>query len=191
MIGRMPITAIVGEQRGDEGKGRFADMLAQECDIVARFNGGPNAGHTVVLPDDRELKLNGIPSGIAHEHIVNVVGNGTVIDPIKLTNEIDSVTSKGLSVTAKNLLISSAAHLILPHHISIDELRENGAAAQGTTKAGIAPAYADKAMRSGMRVECINNDIESLQERVTSGLIETNRRREAANFPPHRHTRDY
>lgn len=170
----MPITVIVGEQRGDEGKGRFADMLAEEHDIVARFNGGANAGHTVVLPDGRDLALHLIPSGIAHPHTMNVIGNGTVVDPVKLNQELVAISEKGIEVDEGHLMISSAAHLILPHHISCDELREVGSAHQGTTKSGIAPVYADKAMRSGVRMEVINNDIDKLADTITTGIKATN-----------------
>ncbi|MCA9308920.1 adenylosuccinate synthase [Candidatus Saccharibacteria bacterium] len=178
----MPVTVIVGEQRGDEGKGRFADMLADEHDIVARFNGGANAGHTVVLPDGRDFALHLLPSGIAHPHAVNVIGNGTVVDPIKLNIEIADASEKGVDIDEGNLMISSAAHLILPHHISLDELREVGSAKQGTTKSGIAPVYADKAMRSGVRMEVINNDIDRLVNIVASKIEETNEQRCAAGL---------
>lgn len=178
----MPITAIVGEQRGDEGKGRFVDMLAEEHDIVARFNGGANAGHTVVLPDGRDLALHQLPAGIAHPHTMNVIGNGTVVDPIKLNEELQTASDKGIEIDENRLMISSAAHLILPHHISQDELREAGSAQQGTTKSGIAPVYADKAMRSGLRVEVINNDIDQLATVVANGIEDTNKLRAAAGL---------
>lgn len=178
----MPITAIVGEQRGDEGKGRFVDMLAEEHDIVARFNGGANAGHTVVLPDGRDLALHQLPAGIAHPHTMNVIGNGTVVDPIKLNEELQTASDKGIEINESQLMISSAAHLILPHHISQDELREAGSAQQGTTKSGIAPVYADKAMRSGLRVEVINNDIDQLASVVANGIEDTNKQRVTAGL---------
>lgn len=178
----MPITAILGEQRGDEGKGRFADMLAEEHDIVARFNGGANAGHTVVLPDGRDLALHLIPAGVAHPHAMNIIGNGTVVDPIKFNQELHTIRGKGIDIDESRLMISSAAHLILPHHISQDELREASSTMQGTTKSGIAQVYADKAMRSGVRVEIINNDIDRLARVVAAGLEVTNIHREAAGL---------
>lgn len=178
----MPITCIEGLQRGDEGKGRFADMLAETHQIVARFNGGPNAGHTVVLPDGRDLALHLIPSGIAHDNVVNVIGNGTVIDPVKLVKEIQHIRSKNIAITPDNLKISSAAHLIMPHHIALDELREAGKGAQGSTKAGIAPAYADKAMRIGMRMEDIVDNIDALNAHAADELAKVNQLRQAANI---------
>jgi adenylosuccinate synthase len=120
----MSVDVIVGLQRGDEGKGRFVDMLSEKHDIVTRFNGGNNAGHTVVLPDGRELALHLVPSGIAHPGIMNIIGNGTLVNPIKLVEEIDDIKSKGIEVNSRNLMLSSAAHLILPHHIYDDEIRE-------------------------------------------------------------------
>lgn len=182
----MPVTVILGEQRGDEGKGRFVDMLAEDHDVVARFNGGANAGHTVVLPesDGRELALHLLPSGIAHDHTANVIGNGTVIDPVKLDKEINDAHALGIEIDESRLLISSAAHLILPHHISLDEIREAGAGSQGSTKCGIAPAYADKAMRAGIQAASIRNHEQSLVDAVTYGIIETNTMRRAHDLSP-------
>ncbi len=180
----MPITAVLGEQRGDEGKGRFADMLTEDHEIVARFGGGPNAGHTVVLPDGRDLALHGIPSGVAYPDKMNVIGNGAVIDPIKLVQEIEDIRNEGIEISEENLLISSAAHLILPHHISIDELREGSSSAQGTTKSGIAPVYADKAMRQGYRMESIENDPDGLVRAVVSGLEDASKKRSELGLGP-------
>lgn len=180
----MSVTVIVGEQRGDEGKGRFTDMLAEEHDIVARFNGGPNAGHTVVLPDGRDLALHLLPSGIAYSHTVNVIGNGAVIDPVKLEAEIIAAEEKGIEINEDRLLISSAAHLILPHHISLDEIRENSKHSQGSTKSGIAYTYADKTTRTGVRMESINNDIDALAKTVAEGIVETNEQRRTSDLKP-------
>ena len=124
----MSVDVIIGLQRGDEGKGRFVDMLSQNHDIVARFNGGNNAGHTVVLPDGRELDLHLIPSGIAYPHTINLIGNGTLLNPVKLIEEIADIKSKGIEVSNRNLKISSASHLILPHYILDDQIREAGPA---------------------------------------------------------------
>ena len=168
----MPVNVIVGLQRGDEGKGRFVDMLAEEHDIVARFNGGNNAGHTVVLPDGRDLALHQVPSGIAHEHITNVIGNGALLNPEKLVEEIEGIESKGIQVSEQNLKISSAAHLILPQHIYEDRIREAGKDRQGSTCSGIAPVASYKAMRSGARMEMAKNDPTTLTEVIYHGLRE-------------------
>lgn len=173
----MSVTVILGEQRGDEGKGRFVDMLAEEHDIVARFNGGNNAGHTVVLPGGRVLKLHLIPSGIAHKHTVNIIGNGTLVNPIKLVEEIDQVASQGIDISPANLLLSSSAHLILPQHISADEIREIGSGRQGSTKSGIAQVSADKYMRVGIRCEIIKSDLEKLRNIIESALLSHKSRR--------------
>ncbi len=166
----MAVDVIIGLQRGDEGKGRFVDMLSETHDIVARFNGGNNAGHTVVLPDGRDLALHLVPSGIAHPHAMNIIGNGTLINPVKLNEEIADIRSKGINVSRDNLKISSAAHLILPHHIYDDEIRESGKGGQGSTKAGIAQVSSFKAMRIGVRTEIIKNDIKKLKQIVSEGL---------------------
>ena len=179
----MPVNVILGLQRGDEGKGRFVDMLAHEHDIVARFNGGNNAGHTVVLPDERELALHLVPSGIAHEHAMNVIGNGTLVNPVKLVEEIDDITSKDIEVSERNLKVSSYAHLILPHHISEDEIREAGEYQQGSTKSGIAQVSSDKALRVGARAEIINHDPEGLLKMIYAGLRSQREIRHSLNLP--------
>ncbi len=122
----MPITVIQGEQRGDEGKGRFVDMYMPDYDIGARFNGGDNAGHTVVV-EDQVFKVHGLPTSVVHPHAKSVMGNGVVINAVRLTNEIDTIAGQGVDVTPDNLFISSAAHLTLPHHIYEDAIREGGA----------------------------------------------------------------
>ena len=166
----MSLTVILGEQRGDEGKGRFVDMFAEEHDIVARFNGGNNAGHTVVLPDSKVLKLHQVPSGIAHKNTINIIGNGTLLNPIKLVEEIKQILSQGIEVSPKNLLVSSAVHLILPDHISADEIREAGNGGQGSTKSGIAQVASDKYLRVGHRAEIFNQDPERLSEIIIDRL---------------------
>lgn len=178
----MAIDVIIGLQRGDEGKGRFVDMLASDHDIVARFNGGNNAGHTVVLPDGRDLSLHLIPSGIAHPHTMNVIGNGTLINPMKLIEEITDIKSKGIEVSKKNLKISSASHLILPHHIFDDEIRESGNGGQGSTKSGIAQVSSYKAMRTGVRTEIIKNNLSKLESIIYEGLLAQRPFREAAGL---------
>lgn len=166
----MPITVVQGEQRGDEGKGRFVDMLAEHHDIVARFNGGNNAGHTVALPDGRVLKLHLVPSGIAYKHTVNIIGNGTLIQPVKLLQELAHISENNIKFSKDNLKISPSAHLILPHHVSEDEIREAGAGSQGSTKSGIAQVSAAKYSRIGVRAEIIKNDLTSLRAVIIDNL---------------------
>lgn len=178
------ITAVLGEQRGDEGKGRFVDVLAEDHDIVARFNGGNNAGHTVLLPDGRVLKLHSMPSGIAHKHIMNIIGNGCLINPVSLLEEINTTRSQGIEVTADNMMLSMGAHLILPHHISEDEIRETGRGGQGSTKSGIAQVARDKYARTGVRVEMIKYDFERLLDIVREGLSDQVEPRRVAGLPP-------
>jgi len=178
----MAVDVIVGLQRGDEGKGRFVDMLAEEHDIVARFNGGNNAGHTVELPNKTVLKLHLVPSGIAHPDIVNVIGNGTLINPVKLVEEINDIRSKGIDVSETNLKISSGAHLILPNYIFDDEIREAGINRQGSTKSGIAQVASQKAMRTGVRAEMIEDSPKDLYYLVKNALIAQNQLRKEAGI---------
>lgn len=179
----MSVDVVVGLQRGDEGKGRFVDELSEHYDVVARFNGGNNAGHTVVLPNGEDLKLHLIPSGIARPGIMNIVGNGTVINPIKTAAEFDYLETKKVEVSTDNLMFSSGAHLILPHHISADEVREAGAGSQGSTKTGVAPVSSVKALREGIRAEMINNDIDTLHQLIIDGLSAQREPREQAGLP--------
>jgi adenylosuccinate synthase len=148
----MPNTILVGAQWGDEGKGKIIDFLTDEADIVVRSQGGNNAGHTIVIGGEKYV-LHLIPSGILRRSKTCVIGNGVVIDPVSLVGEIDGLLARGVKV-GKNLLISDAAHLVLPYHRSLDELREvqKGSKKIGTTKRGIGPAYADKASRTGLRM---------------------------------------
>lgn len=168
----MSVDVLVGLQRGDEGKGRFVDRLAADYDIVARFNGGNNAGHTVVLANGEVLKLHLVPSGISHEGKINVIGNGTYVNPVKLGEEITDIESKGIDVNPTRLKLSSASHLILPHHIVEDRIREaNPGRSQGSTKTGIAPVAAAKSMRYGIRTEAIKYDCDGLREMVYQSLL--------------------
>ncbi len=148
----MPATVVVGTQWGDEGKGKFTDLVAQDMSMVVRYQGGHNAGHTLVV-DGETFALQLIPSGILSEHVTPVIGNGVVVDPGVLIEEIDVLESRGIST--KKLRISGNSHLILPYHQELDALYENylGDEKIGTTKRGIGPAYADKALRIGLRVQ--------------------------------------
>lgn len=171
----MSLDVVVGLQRGDEGKGRFVDLVAGNYAIIARGNGGSNAGHTV-MPDTLEpLALHQVPSGISRPDKLNIIGNGVYVDPRRLVDEIADVRSAGFKVSPKNLLISDAAHLVLPHHIGLDGLRENSLKAQGSTRSGIAYVAADKYLREGVRME--NAWLPKvLKERATDGLVELNKR---------------
>ncbi len=149
------VTAVVGLQYGDEGKGKIVDYLAGKSDVVIRANGGANAGHTIVLKNSQTLALHQIPSGITYEKSVNIIGNGCFVDPVKLVEEMNDAKSKGIDITRDNFQISKAAHLVLPVHKQKDEERESGEKGQGSTKAGIAFAAADKSLREGIRAEVI------------------------------------
>ena len=148
----MPATVVVGTQWGDEGKGKFTDLVAKEMAMVVRYQGGHNAGHTLVV-DGETFALQLIPSGILYDHITPVIGNGVVVDPRVLLEEMDTLQAKGVDCTT--LKVSGNAHLIMPYHQELDALHERhlGDGKLGTTKRGIGPAYADKAMRVGLRVQ--------------------------------------
>jgi adenylosuccinate synthase len=148
----VPATIVVGTQWGDEGKGRFTDLFAKEMHLVVRYQGGHNAGHTLVV-DDESFALQLIPSGVLYDHVVPVIGNGVVVDPAVLLAEMDMLTGRG--VDCSRLRVSSSAHLILPYHQLVDRVTERhlGKSKLGTTKRGIGPAYADKAARVGLRVQ--------------------------------------
>ncbi|MEI8000779.1 MAG: adenylosuccinate synthase [Actinomycetes bacterium] len=148
----MPGTVIVGTQWGDEGKGRFTDVLAEDSTLVVRYQGGHNAGHTIVV-DGEVFKIQLVPSGVLYPHVTPVIANGVVVDPAVLLAEIDMLEAKGVSTA--NLRLSGNAHLIMPYHQEIDRVSERylGKNKLGTTKRGIGPAYADKAMRVGIRVQ--------------------------------------
>ena len=148
----MPGVVIVGAQWGDEGKGKVVDLLAERATTIVRFQGGNNAGHTIVR-DGEEFKFHLIPSGILHEEKTCVIGNGVVVDPRVLLREIDDLKRAGISVA--NLRISANAHLIMPYHVLLDTAGETklGKLSIGTTRRGIGPCYADKALRLGIRVQ--------------------------------------
>ncbi len=148
----MPATVVVGTQWGDEGKGKFTDLVAKEMHMVVRYQGGHNAGHTLVV-NGETFALQLVPSGILYDHITPVIGNGVVVDPRVLLEELDMLSSKGVDTSL--LKVSGNAHLILPYHQEIDRVTERylGKNKIGTTKRGIGPAYADKASRVGLRVQ--------------------------------------
>ena len=148
----MPATIVVGTQWGDEGKGKFTDLFAKEMHLVVRYQGGHNAGHTLVV-DGETFALQLIPSGVLYDHITPVIGNGVVVDPRVLLDEIDMLERRGKSCA--RLKVSSSAHLILPYHQLLDRVTERhlGKNKLGTTKRGIGPSYADKAARVGLRVQ--------------------------------------
>ncbi|MBM4128626.1 MAG: adenylosuccinate synthase [Nitrospira sp.] len=148
----MPGVVVVGAQWGDEGKGKIVDVLSEKADVIARYQGGHNAGHTVVINEEKFI-LHLIPSGILHEGKLCIIGNGVVIDPAALIEEINELKKRKVEVS-KNLRISKSAHLIMPYHVAIDRSKEKtrGAKKIGTTGRGIGPAYVDKMARTGMRV---------------------------------------
>jgi adenylosuccinate synthase len=148
----VPATVVVGTQWGDEGKGKLTDLIAKEMTMVVRYQGGHNAGHTLVV-DGESFALQLVPSGVLYDHITPVIGNGVVVDPFVLLAEVDTLESKG--VDCSRLKVSGNAHLILPYHQELDMLTERylGKNKLGTTKRGIGPAYSDKAMRVGIRVQ--------------------------------------
>lgn len=179
----MPVTIITGAQWGDEGKGRAVDWLAASADVVARFGGGDNAGHTLYVGDDI-FKLHLIPSGILHGRAVNVLGNGMVINPVNLLKEMDALAALGLDVSPERLKVSTRAHLITPAHIALDTAREQelGENAIGTTLRGIGPAYLDKAGRSGIRAGEMR-DIESFGDKLVVAIRAANETLSAMGQP--------
>ena len=167
----MPVSIVVGAQWGDEGKGKIVDMLSEHVDIVARYQGGANAGHTVVIGDTTYV-LHLIPSGIFQKNVQCVIGNGVVIDPVALMEEIEMIKSFGIKIDGR-LFISHNAHLIMPYHKLLDNIREQGAQKIGTTGRGIGPAYIDKYTRTGIRVVDLL-DRKLLREKLTRNIEEKN-----------------
>ena len=151
--------AIVGINWGDEGKGRMVDLLTEDYDVVVRFQGGGNAGHTVIN-DKGKFALHLLPSGVFRDGVVNILGNGVALDPENLLKEIEDVTSKGVSITPDNLKISDRASLLLPWHRELDELEEKRLADKkyGSTKQGIAPFYSDTIPHHGLHDLSPSND---------------------------------
>ena len=171
----MPITILIGAQWGDEGKGRVVDWLAGSADIVARYAGGDNAGHTVAL-NDKVYKLHLVPSGILHSRVVSIMGNGMVINPVNLVREMQSLRELGVDITPERLVISSRAHIITPAHIALDSASEAalGDDKIGTTLRGIGPAYLDKTGRAGIRTGDMLLDVEEFTERLVGAIEATN-----------------
>ncbi|AAK81516.1 adenylosuccinate synthase [Clostridium acetobutylicum] len=161
---------VLGAQWGDEGKGKMTDYLAQGADVVVRFQGGNNAGHTVEV-EDKKYKLHLIPSGILYKNKVNVIGNGVVLDPKAMFEEVEYLKGMGVEVTPENLIVSDRAHLIMPYHRALDGASEKhrGKNDIGTTGKGIGPCYTDKAERSGIRV-CDLLHPEVFKEKLKSNL---------------------
>ncbi len=166
--------AVIGSQWGDEGKGKIVDWLSSEADVVVRFQGGHNAGHTLVI-DGVTYKLRLLPSGIVRKNKISVIGNGVVIDPWAFLDEINEIRSKGVKVGEDNLIISESANLILPFHKEMDEIREDaaGKAKIGTTRRGIGPAYEDKVGRRSIRVMDLISE-KNLDQRLETVLLHHN-----------------
>src|ERR671938_893851 len=148
----MPASIVIGTQWGDEGKGKATDYLADRMDLVVRYQGGNNAGHTI-LAEGHALKLQLIPSGVLYPHITSVIADGVVVDPRVLLEEMDGLAAVG--VDPSRLVVSGNCHMIMPYHLELERVTERflGSNALGTTKRGIGPAYADKAARIGLRIQ--------------------------------------
>ena len=170
----MKNVVVVGSQWGDEGKGKIVDWLSEQADIVVRFQGGHNAGHTLVV-DGVTYKLRLLPSGIVRENKISIIGNGVVIDPWALLDEIEEIKSKGVKISTDNFIISESANLILPFHREMDEIREDSAGKGkiGTTRRGIGPAYEDKVGRRSIRVMDLRSE-NNLDQRLELVLMHHN-----------------
>ena len=170
----MKNVVVVGSQWGDEGKGKIVDWLSSQADVVVRFQGGHNAGHTLVI-DKKVFKLRLLPSGIVRDGKVSILGNGVVIDPWALLDEINEIKKKGVKVTPDNFMISESSSLILPFHQEMDEIRENAAGKGkiGTTRRGIGPCYEDKVGRRSIRVMDLRSE-SNLDNRLENVLLHHN-----------------
>ena len=180
----MSNVAVIGSQWGDEGKGKIVDWLSERADMVVRFQGGHNAGHTLVI-DAVEYKLSLLPSGIVRKGKKSVIGNGVVVDPLALLREIETLRGQGVAVSPDNLIVSESVSLILPVHVEVDQAREarRGAGKIGTTGRGIGPAYEDKVARRGVRLSDLRNP-ELLVERLAALAAHHNVWLEAAGSAP-------
>jgi len=177
----MKNVVVVGSQWGDEGKGKIVDWLSSEADVVVRFQGGHNAGHTLVI-DKKVFKLRLLPSGIVRKGKISILGNGVVIDPWALLNEIEEIKKQGVDVTPDNFMISESASLILPFHQEMDEIREDvaGKGKIGTTRRGIGPCYEDKVGRRSIRVMDLRSE-SNLDNRLENVLLHHNAIRKGLN----------
>jgi len=163
----MPAVVIVGAQWGDEGKGKIVDIFTEHADMVVRYGGGPNAGHTLVVGDEK-IVVRLVPSGVLRRDVSCVLGQGMVIDPRSLVSELDDLEKRGVNAKER-LIVSDRAHAILPYHVTIDGLREQGKGAIGTTKRGVGPCYEDKVARRGITLGTFR-DPKRLRELVTRAL---------------------
>ena len=165
---------VVGSQWGDEGKGKIVDWLSEQADVVVRFQGGHNAGHTLVI-DGKTYKLRLLPSGIVRKDKISIIGNGVVVDPWALLEEIKEIKDKGIDINVNNFIISESANLILPFHKEMDEIREDSAGKSkiGTTRRGIGPAYEDKVGRRSIRLMDLRSEI-NLDQRLDAVLLHHN-----------------
>jgi adenylosuccinate synthase len=168
----MPATVIVGLQWGDEGKGKTTDFLAEQVAVVVRYQGGDNAGHTVVVGKET-VKLQLCPSGVLYPHITSVIGNGVVVNPATLIRELDMLIARGIDVS--KVRVSRSAHVIMPYHVALDKGNEArlADAKVGTTGRGIGPTYGDRAWRLGLRMEDLVDE-PTLRERITRALVDKN-----------------
>ncbi|MGB7340622.1 MAG: adenylosuccinate synthase [Phototrophicaceae bacterium] len=180
----MPVTIVIGAQWGDEGKGRFVDYFSADSEMVARYAGGDNAGHTVAVKGE-VFKMHLIPSGILHDGVVAIMGNGMVINPISLLREMNRLREQGISISPENLVISSRAHIITPAHIEADRGKEaeRGEDKIGTTLRGIGPAYLDKIGRRGLRMGLML-DVEDFAESMEIALNRYNNEVASSGFQP-------
>lgn len=172
----MPAYAVIGAQWGDEGKGKVVDLLAEKADVVARFSGGNNAGHTIVRDEeDTEIKLHLVPCGILRPQVTNVIGNGVVLNLDVLIEELEGLAKMGFD-GRRRILVSDRAHLVMPYHIELDHLQEKarGNDALGTTKRGIGPAYIDKFARTGIRVGELQ-ELDTLLRRIPELVARANK----------------
>ena len=177
----MKNVVVVGSQWGDEGKGKIVDWLSSEADVVVRFQGGHNAGHTLVI-DKKVFKLRLLPSGIVRKGKISILGNGVVIDPWALLSEIEEIKKQGVDVTSENFMISESASLILPFHQEMDEIREDAAGKEkiGTTRRGIGPCYEDKVGRRSIRVMDLRSE-SNLDNSLENVLLHHNAIRKGLN----------